>query len=497
MRLSSAFAALAAFAAAPAAFAGTINVPADYSKIQAAIDAAVDGDVIIVAQGTYTENIDFKGKAITVDGIDCKTTFLLSGGPGPVVRFASGEGPSSILSGFAVKYGTGELVSGKRYGGGVYIANASSPTLLDNCIGFNSANLGAGIFIDTSCNPLIQNNLVANNFTANGGSGGGVYSRGTPIFDGNRVAENGAPGGTGGGMTTEGTSPTISNCDFDTNFSFYGGGLHVVGGAPTITGSLFDNNTVLSAPVNGEGAGLALVNKSTAFVSGSTFHYNTAHSGGGIYIYDASPNVVLNTIKFNDASLKLGYGAGISMGKAGGSIELNEIYYNTGNQGAGMSIRAKSTALVYGNIVDHNAAAGAKGMGGGIQSVNATAFLVANTIADNSAIIGGGFHASGSVAPTINSSIIWGNTASTTNPSIFDGTGVLIVQFCDVEGTSLGGSSLSIDPLFANPVNRDYRLSSGSPVVDAGDFTLSLSGFDVYGNPRVINGRVDMGGSEQ
>lgn len=48
----------------------TISVPKDYSTIQAAIDAAEDGDTIVAAPGTYRETINFKGKNIILQSED-------------------------------------------------------------------------------------------------------------------------------------------------------------------------------------------------------------------------------------------------------------------------------------------------------------------------------------------------------------------------------------------------------------------------------------------
>lgn len=79
--------------------ADTILVPKDYPTIQQAIDAAVDGDEIIVAPGTYREAINLLGKAIHLhssDGPDV-TTIDAAGLGTSVVTCAAGEGPDTIL----------------------------------------------------------------------------------------------------------------------------------------------------------------------------------------------------------------------------------------------------------------------------------------------------------------------------------------------------------------------------------------------------------------
>jgi hypothetical protein len=80
--------------AALSASANTIHVPGDHATIQAAIDAAVNGDTVLVSDGTYTENINFKGKAITVKSVNGASVTIIDGKCGEYGRHILVSGDS-------------------------------------------------------------------------------------------------------------------------------------------------------------------------------------------------------------------------------------------------------------------------------------------------------------------------------------------------------------------------------------------------------------------
>src|SRR5437867_1323157 len=76
----------------------TIHVPGDQPTIQGAIDAATNGDTVLVAPGTYYENINFLGKTIRVtSSIGAAQTIIDGSSLDSVVFFDTGEGPGSVL----------------------------------------------------------------------------------------------------------------------------------------------------------------------------------------------------------------------------------------------------------------------------------------------------------------------------------------------------------------------------------------------------------------
>jgi predicted outer membrane repeat protein len=191
--------------------------PADFDNIQAAIDAAANGDEIEVAPGTYYEAIDFNGKAVRLyssGGPDVTT--INANGAHHVVQCESGEDESTVLEGFTI---TGGNAGGWGRGGGMFNLS-SSPTVM-NCtfIANWAEDQGGGMYNRTNSSPILIN----------------------CTFVGNSAMYN------GGGISNEvDSSPTLINCMFSGNCAKYGNGgamYDMYGDPPEIINCTFSRNS--------------------------------------------------------------------------------------------------------------------------------------------------------------------------------------------------------------------------------------------------------------
>jgi hypothetical protein len=226
----------------------TLLVPAAYATIQAAIDAAANGDIVLIADGLYTgdgnRDIDFGGKAITVrsekgpDGciIDC------AGSQGSFRRgfyFHCEEGPDSILDGLTIK-------NGYAYsGGGVYCDGSASPTLTNCIIKANTAeHEGGGLYNYSGSGTLRDCTFISNSA---GQDGGGMQNdEGGPHLVGCVFMANVA-GDEGGGLCNEDSNPSprgamLTNCVFAGNSSNDGGGISSDRSSPVLVNCTFTRN---------------------------------------------------------------------------------------------------------------------------------------------------------------------------------------------------------------------------------------------------------------
>jgi hypothetical protein len=206
--------------------ADTIHVPSEQPTIQAGIDAAVDGDTVLVAPGLYSENIDFKGKSITVKSSEGFENTVINGNlSGPVCLFGTDESHEAVIEGFTMTLG---------YGSG-FICWKASPTIRNNLIYDNVVALGGSGGGGITCydsDPMIVNNIIYDN---GGYRGGGIYCyESSPLILNNTIMMNHAME-YGGGIYCEDSSPTVTNSIIRENEDPFGMDLMVSSGNPVVT----------------------------------------------------------------------------------------------------------------------------------------------------------------------------------------------------------------------------------------------------------------------
>src|SRR5262245_6283744 len=152
----------------------TIRVPADQPTIQAGIDAAADGDLVLVAPGVYTgpgnRDLGLRGKRITVQAahglqpvvVDCQAS---PADPHRAFFFHEGEDARTVVEGFTLINGFAGSLANR--GGGV-LCVGSSPTLRDCTLEGCGSVMGGAIACVDAAPVFLRCTLRANEASAGG-----------------------------------------------------------------------------------------------------------------------------------------------------------------------------------------------------------------------------------------------------------------------------------------------------------------------------------------
>ena len=460
----------------------------DYLTIQEGIDAAADGDELVVCDGTYTgpgnKDLDFGGKAITVRSengpesciIDCEHD-------GRGFHFHSGETAASVTDGLTIRNG--------------YV-HADSPGLAR----------GAGIYCSGS-SPTITNCLIAGNLADDipvYSHGGGVYvSSSTPTITGCRFTSNTATYG-GGLHCQHSAGLTISDCTFLGNMATWGGAVCCHYSDILVANCIMAGNSAYYC-----GAGLQCVEcrltVDNCTISGNVAgrHGDPVGGGGGVHVTTDSSEITNCTILANTAPK----GGGVF--GSGGNTRMSNciIAENEAENYGGGAFWADGSPTIIACIFAGNAA----DRGGGIRSAGANPTVINCQMAYNTALDGGGMHLNDSGGSIINCTIAHNSAIngralacdSDQDPSqvamanciLWNGASevwnndesTITITYSDVYGGWSGDGNIAMDPLFIDFHHGDFHLSNGSPCIDAGDnAALPLDIFtDIEGNARFID----------
>ncbi|TKJ35763.1 MAG: hypothetical protein CEE38_14245 [Planctomycetes bacterium B3_Pla] len=276
----------------------------------------------------------------------------------------------------------------------------------------------------------------------------------------------------------DGFTITAGNANGLTTADKRGGGMYNQGGSPTLIRCIFQSNNstpVYSGPADGGGA-IYNADGNPALTQCTFTENNSARDGGGMFNINSRPTVTHCTFSGNSTDIS---GGGMYNKQSSPTVANCIFTGNSAQRGGGMRNMRNSNPTLTNCVF----------MGNWVESRRP------------GDIVGGGAMANQNSSPTLTNCILWGDTPE----EIYGGTP--LITYSDVQGGWLGEGNIDAEPLFVDAdgaddlvgtEDDDLRLSPGSPCIDAGDNSAIPASMvvDLDGNPRIINGIVDMGAYE-
>jgi len=326
---------------APAAWAGILYVPQQYSTIQAAVDAAQPGDEIQIDAGVYSDPTHPAGGGdetlccvvlksdITLRGAGMGVTIIDAGAVGRGIHGFQVTGcvitDLTIRNAYSDGYGTGLFLRTgqaevarveftENLYGAIAIVDGSDLSLRHCMMVENEGKAGAGLDVETGCTAYLYDCDIIGN---QGPTTGGVLLRGDVTMEHCRIVGNmatGAAGVAGGGIGVLGGNPTLRFCVINDNTSGgSGGGIFFVGDA---TFGLLEDCQILRNRCDGDegrGGGVSISSFATPTLRRCVIAGNTTtgewSDGGGVHVQFA--NLIMENCTLH------GNGVGGTFGQAG------------------------------------------------------------------------------------------------------------------------------------------------------------------------------------
>lgn len=450
------------------------NVPKDYAKIQDAINASVNGDVVLVSEGTYKENLVLTKK------ITLASLFYLDNEPSHIAKtILDGSAPTNADSGAVISIGgvadTTTVVDGftiTKGTGNKHVNPYWDPT--------GTHLMGGGIEVNTA-GATIRNNIITGNVLT------GIPPI-TAVFGGGiEINDLKTPGGN--------RFSVIENNTISKNYLYggndnAGGAFDIVGSVRIVNNKIISNNSMYSV------SGVAQNNPTrndTAVIQGNLYQGNTVTINlSGLVIAGSRLTGIIRNNTFIDNVSGTFYCIGIA-DTAYAIIDGNYIARNIGGTGGTIYFwKSNRQSIIRNNII-------AKNSGYGIGLANGSGLKSSAQIINNT-IVGNG---SGIAAYTNSSSqaFVMNNIVKNTGVEF---TGNVYASYNLVEGGYTGTENINADPLF---VANDslYHLTLTSPCISAGIYKSTVGGVlltakltDYFGDarPRPFGMRSDLGAVE-